>query len=778
MIEIFSGKNFYLSTDHTTYAFRVCRTGQLEHLYYGKKIHVDEDTDLSESHTNAHGNSVLYNNETSSYSLEDLDSEAAFYGKGDIREPLMEAEFHDGSTTLDFVFASYEKCNEDVVFTGLPLSYDEKGEAETLKVTLRERNSGAELDMFYKVYSECDCITRFAVFRNTTDGDIKLKRALSLLIDFPEKDYMITTFHGGWTNEMNREDLILTGGKFVNSSFTGTSSSRSNPLSLMSKNATEDTGSVYGFNLVYSGNHYEAFEVNSFGKTRVVAGINPTDFEFLLKPGDNFEIPECLISYSDQGFNGLSLNFHNFVRHHIIRGVYRDEERPVLLNSWEANYFNIDEDKLYKLAKCGKDIGIELFVMDDGWFKGRDNDKKSLGDWEADKKKLPGGLKGIADKIHGLGMKFGIWIEPEMINVDSDLYRAHPDFAMDIPGRDHSEGRNQRLLDLANPAIVDLIIDKIENVLKSARIDYVKWDMNRIVSDVYSHYLPPERQGETLHRYVLGFYRMAEKLTKDFPNILFEGCASGGNRFDLGMLSFFPQIWASDDTDALSRMDIQNGYSYGYPQNAYTCHISSVPNHQTLRSVPLKTRADVAFFGNMGIELNLIDLSRKELQELKEEIELYKKYRKLFQYGRFYRGRNDEVLQWTVVSPDRKTAAGITALKYMHPADMHLSYFPKGLDPEKKYHFFNIPASVSVKEFGDLVNTVGLPIHVKQDSLVHNLIDKFYHMDGEKEDKHLYGDALMYSGAGLTQAYIGTGIDNVRVMKSGSSRLYFMEEEE
>ena len=776
MISIFHDDTFVLDTKDTTYAFRVCPTGQLEHLYYGPYIHVDSDTDLSESHTNQHGNAVVYDTEHQAYSLEDIDSEAAFYGKGDIREAMIEIEAPDGSSTLDFVFDSSELLDEKKNFETMPTSYDFDGDSDHLVVRLKDKNHGYVLEMYYSTFNECDVITRSAVFKNESDNRVILKKAMGALIDFPEAGYRITSFHGGWTNEMNRTDTVLSGGKFVNSSFTGTSSSRSNPLTIMShETTTEDYGIAYGFNLVYSGNHYTAYEVNSFGKTRIVSGINPTNFEYTLDSKECFEIPEVVMTVSDKGMNGMSQNFHAFVRKHIVRGMWRDLERPVLLNSWEANYFNIDEDKLVKLAKKGKEAGIELFVMDDGWFGNRIDDKRALGDWSVNTKKLPHGLKGLADKIHALDMKFGIWIEPEMVNVDSDLYRAYPEFAMDIPGMAHSEGRNQRLLDLANPKVVDFMIDKFTTVLSSAKIDYVKWDMNRIVSDIYSKYLPSDRQGEVLHRYVLGFYRLLKTLTEKFPEILFEGCASGGNRFDLGMLSYFPQIWASDNTDAISRMDIQNGYSYGYPQNTYTCHISSVPNHQTLRITPLSTRAHVAFFGNMGVECNLLDMSKNELNDIKNEIEIYKKYRNVFQNGTFYRGRSGNLCEWTIVSEDKKVAVGMIGEKLIKAADPHLTYYAKGLDANTKYHFFNIPKDVSVKDFGDLVNTVGLPIHVKQDSFVHNVIDKFYHIDGENEDSYKYGNVLMRAGARLTQNYIGTGVNDVRVFKGGDSRLYFME---
>ncbi len=834
MIEIFENnskrgeitvthKNFVLETKNTSYIFRTIETGQLEHIYYGAKIRVDRDSILYESHTNAHGNSLFYNNDHPELSLEDVLLETSNYGKSDIREPQFVISAPDGGTTLDLVFEKAEIVTGKEPFETLPGSYgldenveqsvadsDESTDAVVqpsgnhLIVTMKDKNYGYLVELHYYVYEDCDVISRSAKFINPTEESVVLNRALSMLLDFPASGYRITSFHGGWTKEMGRYDTILTHGKYQVSSFTGTSSNRANPFVMMSDPlSTEDTGKVYGFNLLYSGNHYETFEVNQFGKTRLVSGINPDHFSWNLGAGENFEMPEAVMTFSKDGMNGMSQNMHAFVRKHITRGPWKDKERPVLLNSWEANYFDIDEGKLLKLAKKGKEAGIELFVMDDGWFGERSDDKRALGDWTVNKKKLPQGLKGIADKIHGLGLKFGVWIEPEMINVDSDLYRAHPDWTMAIPGKDHSEGRTQRDLDLANPEVVDYMIDAMSAIIDSAEIDYIKWDMNRIFSDVYSPYLAADRQGETTHRYMLGFYRMLRTLTEKYPEILWEGCASGGNRFDLGVLCYYPQIWASDNTDAISRVDIQNGYSYGYPQITYTSHVSAVPNHQTLRVTPLETRANVAFFGNLGYECNLCDMSKDELDAIRVQVEIYKKYRRTLQFGSFYRtsgaeasgnrayavgtmlgvtgpaggqGAVENVTTWTIVSEDKSTAVAMVLEKEIHPADPHLTYVAKGLDPEKRYHFSNLPSKVNVKTFGDLVNSVGLPVHVKQDSLLHNVIAKFYQLNGEVEDTLLYGDALMECGKPLTQAYIGTGINDVRVFKDFDSRIYFMEE--
>lgn len=778
MIEIRDG--FYtLHTLQTTYAFRVMETGQLEHLYYGRKIAVEDPSVLVEQHSFAPGNTVAYDQEHTNFTLEDMCLETSGYGKGDIREPFVEVIAADGSATTDFVFESAEKVEGKEPLATLPSSYDETGKVEHLLVTMKDKNHGYTMELHYFVFEESDVIVRSTKFINTSEEAVKLDRLMSTQIDFNESGLVVTTFNGHWTKEMNKYQTTVNIGKFVNSSYTGGSSNRSNPFFMLSHaDTSEEIGDCYGLNLVYSGNHYEAIEVNAFEKTRVVTGINPNGFSFHLEPGESFEAPEAVMTYSHRGYAGVSAHMHQFVKENIVRGAWKHKTRPVLLNSWEAAYFDISESSLLKLAKAGKDVGVELFVMDDGWFGERHDDKRALGDWTPNAKKLPGGLNGLCKKVNDLGLDFGVWIEPEMVNVDSDLYRAHPEWSMEIPGMDHSEGRNQRVLDFANPEVVDYMIEQMKNVLGSANISYVKWDMNRIFSDCYSQYLPKDRQEEVAHRYIVGVYRLAAALNEAFPEILFEGCASGGNRFDLGMLCYFPQIWASDNTDAVSRLAIQNGYSYGYPMSVVTAHVSSCPNHQTLRVTPLASRFAVASFGVLGYECNLCDASKEDLAEIKEQIALYKKYREVWQTGDFYRVAAGNQYQWTVVSKDKKTAIGMIMQREVQPNFMFAKFVAKGLDPDKKYHFFGQQRKYNIKEFGDLVNTVA-PIHIKQDSLVHNTLAKFIKMDGETEDCVCSGDALMYEGIKLKQGFVATGYsDEVRHFPDYASRLYFMEEVE
>ncbi len=778
MIRVWN-KTFVLETERTTYCFQVLETGQLEHLYYGSKLFIDGEEDvlpLAEKHAFAPGNTILYDNDHPAYSLEDMRLEMSSLGKGDVRQPFVEIVYPNGAATSDFVFDTYETAEEKLALTTLPSAYEEEYAVQELIVTLRDKNYDLKLELHYGVFEARDVITRSARLINNGEQPVTLKRLMSLQLDEIGEDFIFTTFGGNWANEIHRNDHKVCMGKIVNASVTGTSSSRANPFVMLAKeNTTEDAGSCVGLNLIYSGNHYECCEYSAFGKTRLTCGINPSGFSFQVGAGELFEAPEAVLTYSDDGYNGMSRNMHTFVRECIVRGKWKKRERPVLLNSWEAAYFDINERKLLKLAKAGKEVGIELFVMDDGWFGDRNDDKTSLGDWYVNPKKLPNGVSGLCKKVNDLGLDFGIWVEPEMVNVESRLYREHPDWAMDIPGSNHAEGRNQRMLDLANPEVVDHMIKEMSDLFSSANITYVKWDMNRIVSDVYSRYLSPERQGETMHRYLLGLYRMMEMLTKRFPDILFEGCAAGGNRFDLGILCFFPQIWASDDTDAVYRVNGMTGYSYGYPMSVIGAHVSECPNHQTLRTTPLETRFAVAAFGVLGYECNLCDMKREELEEIKAQISLYKEWRKVLQFGTFYRGRNGNLHEWTCVSEDQTCAVGMIMQELMQPNHPTEQYFPKGLSASMRYELNNRPMRYDIRGFGSLVNTVS-PIHIKQDSIAHQILAKCITMPGETEHYRASGSVLM-SGVKLAQGFSATGYnENTRYFPDFASRMYFMKQ--
>lgn len=779
---------FRLITRNTLYAFRITDTFHAEHLYYGRKITIEDDDypdALIEKKEFIQGNTNAYDEEHKNFTLEDVRLEMSSYGKGDIREPFVHVVHGDGSSTSDFLYDSYKVDNEkeDGI---LPGSYSEDREIEHLQLILKDRQYNLTLQLNYYVYEWCDVITRNAVLINDSGETVKCYRLMSSQLDLDDTDYVMTTFNGAWAREMQKHEIMPGAGRHINYSMTGTSSSRANPFVMLAKNHTfEDYGSCYGFNLIYSGNHYESVEVSSYGKTRFINGINPDGFCYVLESGERLEAPEAVMTYAYDGYNGISRNMHRFIRNHIVRGKWKNKVRPVLMNSWEAAYFDIDERKLINLAQEGKRLGIELFVMDDGWFGRRNDDTTSLGDWFANEKKLPGGIKGIADKINGLGLDFGIWVEPEMVSVESELYKKHPEWVIEIPGKPHSEGRHQRILDLTRSDVQDYIIKSMSEVFSSGNISYVKWDMNRTFTDVYSRNLPPDRQGEVIYRYYAGLYRCMRVLTEKFPDILFEGCSAGGNRFDLGILCYFPQIWASDNTDALCRSQIQYNYFYGYPQSVISAHVSASPNHQTLRRIPLETRFNVAAFGICGYECNFNDMKKEELDAVKEQIRLYKKWRRVLQFGRIYRGRcydvnsnGVDVLEMTCVSNDKKKAVGIIMQRLVSPNSLYHVYKPCGLIKNAKYHLYNRKLKYNIKEFGDLINTVS-PVHIPQDSIAHNIVSKMVKMDGETEDLYAYGDLLMYNGVKLKQAFASTGYNsNVRHFQDFASRLYFMEVEE
>lgn len=795
-------RHFVLNTNDTSYIFSVTEDGLLEHHYYGKRVSFAANSEkreeafraMSEKVSHSKGTTINYK-KGSDLVLEDLLLEVSGLGKGDIREPFVEIEFDDGSTTTDFVYEYHEIVAGIVPMKTLPQAIEdlhcepgqvlsenlgEEGQKEagvyTLKLVLSERVKPVKLIVYYTVFEEADVITRRAEVINQGDGNIKIRRLMSTQLDIDKAGLKVTSFGGNWAREMERFDTVLNHGTFVVSTRAGVSSNRSNPFVMLTDiNMTEEHGEGYGFNLIYSGNHYEAFEVSGFNKTRFVSGINPNGFSWILGKDEMFESPEAVMTYSSKGYRGISKNMHHFVKKNVVRGEYRDKSRPIVLNSWEASYFNITEGRLLKLAKKAKEAGVELFVMDDGWFKGRNSDTSSLGDWIVDKKKLPGGLDTLSEKIHSLGLDFGIWVEPEMINEDSDLFRAHPEYAMTIPERENSLGRNQMLLDLTNKEVVEYVKDSMRSVFKTKGLNYVKWDMNRMFSDIYSKVLDSERQGETLHRYYLGLYDIMSTLTKEFPNILFEGCASGGNRTDLGILSYFPQIWGSDDTDGYERTIIQTGLSYGYPLTTVTAHVSGCPNHQTLRNAPLETRFNVAAFGVLGYEINLTECKDEEFEAIKEQIELYKKWRDIFFGGDFYR-LDDK--SWMVVSKDKEKAVAMTWNGLCKPNEFYRKLKTTGLDPQTIYHVYNIKHKYNLKLFGDLVNQVA-PIHVKKDSLLHNTLSRFVKMDSEVEDYHVNGDILNNVGIKLSQAFGGTGYNGeTRLFQDFYSRMYFIEADE
>lgn len=794
-------KLFVINTNKSSYVFMVGPSGHLFHLHYGRKVHftgIAEDcmiampdfTETDELYKDVApllekkefilGNSLMYSETHPQLCLEDECLEVSFFGKGDIREPFAEFVYGDGSRTSDFVFESAEIVSGKVKLAIMPSAVGSEEEVSQLKVVLRERYHPLKLVLLYSVFPGCDTITRSSMLINEGKETIQIERLMSLQVDFDQTGLRFTHFTGAWTREMSRQDHICNSGLVVNQTMAGVSSSRANPFVMISDSeTTESSGECYGFHLLYSGNHYEALETGPYDKSRLVSGINPRGFSWQLEPGECFESPEGAMTFGGEGLSELSHHIHDFVRKHIVRGYWQDKERPVLINSWEANYFKFDEGKLLKLAKKAKEVGIELFVMDDGWFGKRTDDKSSLGDWEPDTKKLPGGIGQLADKINALGMDFGIWVEPEMVNVDSDCYRQHPDWAVQIPKQEHSEGRNQRILDLTREEVRQYVIEAMTKVFSAGNIAYVKWDMNRIFSDAYSAALPSQCQGEFYHRYVCGLYQIMGVLTERFPKILFEGCASGGNRFDLGILCYMPQIWASDNTDAFCRAGIQQGYSYGYPLSVMGAHVSGCPNHQTLRNTPLATRFNVAAFGLLGYELNLCELQEKELDEMKGQILLYKQWRMLISTGDFYRLSEDdgEEYCWMILDKEKQRAMyGVILGVKREAGRVYRKLKFRGLAENTRYQVSSLSKPIDIKVFGELINTIA-PIHIKKDSLVHNLIARYVKMTEAGENYTTYGRNLNHCGLKLKQAYGGTGFnEQTRIERDFASELYFIEE--
>ena len=777
---------FILDTANTTYCFRVLPSGHLEHLYYGSSLNLTGGFEPLVSKRNFLGGSELaYSATESQFGLEDMCLEMSSYGKGDIREAFIELVHGDGNPTCDFLFKEARLLKNKNALVSLPSAYRDMTKEEqadtysSLEIELWEKDYNITLLLSYSVFEECNVITRSTKLINHSTETVFLKRIMSTQLDLNPDDYRITTFHGTWAREMERYDTEAIPGIYINDSKAGISGNRSNPFFFISeRNACEDFGSCYGFNLIYSGNHYAAMQVGHMGKLRIIQGIHPHNFMFRLEAADSFEAPEAVMTFSSNGHNTMSHNLHQFIRRHIVRGEWRDKERPILLNSWEANYFKFNESKLIKQAKAAKEAGIELFVLDDGWFGNRKDDTSSLGDWYENREKLKNGLKGLADKINELGLEFGIWVEPEMVNEISDLYQVHPDWAVRVPGKEHSIGRNQILLDLTREEVCDYLINEMTRVFSCANITYVKWDMNRIFSDYYSSALSSERQQEFGHRYILGLYRILAVLTERFPKILFESCASGGNRFDLGMLCYMPQTWASDNTDAICRAAIQTGYSYGYPMSVIGAHVSSSPNHQTLRKTSLETRFEVAAFGLLGYECNLAELSMEEKRQVEDQITFYKRHRKELQFGNYYRIKNGEggIYQWMTVGRSLEKAFGLFLQKEVKANYSYGCFKTKGLSPNIRYHMTNRQHIFNIKEFGDLINMIS-PIHIKKDSISHNIIARLKKMPGEIEDCIAFGEVFNKAGAKLKAGFSGTGYnEETRLFQDYASRFYLWEE--
>lgn len=619
-----------------------------------------------------------------------LPQEYPQYGTGDFRVPAYQAKLEDGTRVTELRYSGYRVTAGKPELAGLPSVYVESPEeADTLELILKDDYSKLTVTLRYTVYKERNVIARSVEFTNDGKNSLQLQRALSAAVDFPAGDLDLIYLSGAWSREANITRRRLEQGSTAINSRRGMSSHQHNPFAAIARSgADEHHGEVFGFSLVYSGNFEAEAEVDPFGTTRFTIGLNSFDFAWQLAPDGVFQTPETVMVYSGEGIGGMSRVYHHLYRTRLCRGQYRDKERPILVNNWEATYFNFDTDKLEAIAAEGAKLGIELFVLDDGWFGKRDADNSSLGDWTEDLRKLPGGLSDLAQRVNGHGLKFGLWVEPEMVSPDSDLYRSHPDWCLHVPGRHRTEIRSQLVLDYTREEVRDYIFEALSRVFSSVPVSYIKWDMNRCLTEIGSAQLPAERQEETAHRYVLGLYNLLERLTAAFPHILFESCCSGGGRFDPGMLYYMPQTWTSDDTDAAERLKIQYGTSLVYPVSAMGAHVSAVPNHQVGRITPLSFRGDVAMSGNFGYELDLTKFTPEEKELAKAQVANYKEIRSLVQQGNLYRLQspfegNDTA--WMFVSEDQREALVyyFRVLAVPHPPRRMLRL--SGLNPDFDY---------------------------------------------------------------------------------------------
>lgn len=707
-------KTFHIYNKNFSYIICVMENGQMENLYYGKRIH--DNKDYSYLHEEIIRSLMTVCVPKPGFlSMQYTKQEYPVYGNGDFRSPALTVRQENGSEIVDFKYISYHIYGGKKKLEGLPATYTEnEEEAQSLDITLHDSVMDTDLILTYTVYENYPVLTRSARVVQKGNQKIRLESALSMSVEFPDMEYEMIQLSGAWARERYVKTRKLEMGIQAVQSLMGcASSSEQNPfIALKRTDATEDIGEVFGFSFVYSGNFLAQVEVSTYEMTRVMMGINPQGFSWELKKGEDFQTPEVVMVYSDKGLNGMSQAYHRLYRDRLMRGKWRNQARPILINNWEATYFDFDEEKILGIAKKAKEVGVELFVLDDGWFGTRDDDSQGLGDWFANKNKLPEGISGLSRKIEDLGMKFGLWVELEMVNKNSECYRAHPDWLISAPDRFQSHSRHQYILDFSRTEVVDFIYESISKVMEESSISYIKWDMNRYMSEPYSNGAAATDQGKTMHRYILGVYELYRRLTEQFPDVLFESCASGGARFDPGMLYFAPQTWTSDDTDAAEREKIQYGTSFVYPLISMGAHVSAVPNHQMHRITPLSTRANVAYFGTFGYELDLNLLSEDETEEVKAQIRFMKKYRELIQVeGDFYRISSPfegNETAWIVVSPDKKRAVAgyYERLKKINAAWMRMKF--KGLNEDLRY---NVKwEKNSIEAYGDQLMYAGIPV--------------------------------------------------------------------
>lgn len=726
---------FTLHTKHTTYQMQVSTLGNLRHLYYGRRTEgdcLDYQYILIDCGFSPNAYEMR---ERKNVSMDIQPQEYSSENTGDFRVPSLEVSMDNGIFGTDLRYQSYSVTPGKYSIPGMPSAYDRAGECQTLTITLADEATGVQVELLYGVFEEKDVITRAARIINSSSQRMNVSKAASACLDLCFGTWEMLHFHGRHGMERVAERTPLHHGIESVSSRRGSSSHHHNPfIVLCDHRADEGHGDCVGVMLAYSGNHRIDVEVDQMGTTRVVAGINHEQFCWRLDPGETFCTPEVLLTYTADGLTALSHTYHNFLRDNMIRSSWNQKRRPVLINNWEATFFSFNSDKIYAIAEKAHKLGVEMMVLDDGWFGKRNSDNAGLGDWTVNTEKLPGGLNPLIEKINKLGMKFGIWVEPEMVNEDSDLYRAHPDWAMTVPGRKPTMGRNQLVLDLTRKEIVDYLYVKLSNLLRNHNISYVKWDMNRNMTDVYSHALPAERQGEVFHRYILGVYDLLERLTTEFPEVLFEGCSGGGGRYDAGMLAYFPQIWCSDNTDAIERMFIQHGTSFGYPISTMGAHVSVCPNQMTGRTTPFGTRAMVAMSGTFGYELDPNEMTPEQMEQVPEQIDRFLRFYDVIQNGDYYRLtspiENRYFNAWQFAARDGSEALLNVVLTHAKANPNGIHFRLKGLDPKAKYRL-------------EEVHFDGC--HMVLESI---------HMSEEVQKAHIFsGSSLMYAGFTLPQMF-------------------------
>ena len=702
---------FHLCNNQISYLIEVEEHGYLAHLYFGKKI----------NHYSGHYQYVRDMRSFGPYpeaadhdtfSLDTVMLEYPGYGFGDFREPAYNFKLKDGSRITDFRYDSFEIVQGKCAIEGLPHLYTNQAtEAETLIITLKDDVAQLRLKLNYTIYQDYATVIRSTTLINDSAETVEINQLASQSLDFPNRSFELIHLNGAWGRErqLTREKIEI--GTKVLDSKRGSSSHHQNPfVTLVEPTTTEFQGEAYGFCLVYSGNHQTVIEKDNYSQTRVVMGMNPFNFAWQLPAGESFHSPEVVNVYSNQGLNQMSKTYHDLFNHHLIRGEHQLKERPVLINNWEATYFDFDDAKIHGIVDEAQALGIEMFVLDDGWFGERKDDHRSLGDWYEFEGKLEQGLEGIAQYVHDKGMKFGLWFEPEMISKDSDLHRAHPDWVLSVPGRPRSLSRQQHVLDFSRADVRDHIYQQMTAILDHVPIDYIKWDMNRNMTEVYSLLLDPEMQGEVSHRYILGLYEFMEKLTQAYPHILFESCSGGGGRYDAGMLYYMPQTWTSDNTDPIARLKIQYSTSLVYPISTMGAHVSAIPNHQTGRETSLDIRGNVAMSGVLGYELDLTTLSEEEKALIVKQVDFYKEHRQLLQFGDFVRLKSpyeENEVAWMFVSKDKKEAIVFYFRVLVEASAPYVTLKLAHLDETLEYQIANHVIS------GDALMNIGMYIDPK-----------------------------------------------------------------